>query len=64
MRQLTKTPVVVVVVVVVMLAMAENVRAARILMAHPLGTRSHANLFMTIAEYLAQRNHTVRGALR
>lgn len=44
---------------VVMVAEVQHTQAARILMAVPIGTKSHNNFFMPIAEHLAQKNHTV-----
>ncbi|XP_050735224.1 UDP-glycosyltransferase UGT5-like isoform X1 [Eriocheir sinensis] len=46
-------------VMVVMVAEVKHTQAARILMAVPLGTKSHNNFFVPIAEHLARRNHTV-----
>lgn len=47
------------VVAAVMAVAVQEVGAARILIAQPIGGRSHKNFFMGIAENLAQRNHTV-----
>lgn len=58
-RRLTTIVVVALVIVVVMVAKVQQTQAARILMAVPIGTRSHNNFFMPIAEHLTQRNHTV-----
>ncbi|XP_045120213.1 UDP-glycosyltransferase UGT5-like [Portunus trituberculatus] len=51
--------VVVVVTVMMMLVKVHEINAARILMAVPIGARSHENFFMPLAEHLTQRNHTV-----
>ncbi|KAG0726461.1 hypothetical protein GWK47_036503 [Chionoecetes opilio] len=51
--------VVALVIVGVTLMEVKESNAARILMAVPIGTRSHMNFFMPIAEHLVQRNHTV-----
>lgn len=47
--------------VAVVAVAVQEARAARILIAQPIGGRSHKNFFMGIAENLAQRNHTVSG---
>ncbi|MPC54461.1 hypothetical protein E2C01_048378 [Portunus trituberculatus] len=51
--------VVAVVTVMMMLVKVHEINAARILMAVPIGARSHENFFMPLAEHLTQRNHTV-----
>ncbi|KAG0711502.1 hypothetical protein GWK47_020496 [Chionoecetes opilio] len=51
--------VVALVTVGVTLMEVQESNATRILMAMPIGTRSHMNFFMPIAEHLVQRNHTV-----
>lgn len=62
MKLLAEASVIAAAVVVMVMAIAvKEVTAARILIAHPIGTRSHKNLFMAIAEKLTQRNHTVSG---
>ncbi|KAG0721835.1 hypothetical protein GWK47_045637 [Chionoecetes opilio] len=50
---------VVVTMVILIISVIQETRSARILMAQPIGTRSHKNFFMAIAENLVQRNHTV-----
>ncbi|KAK8394676.1 hypothetical protein O3P69_005862 [Scylla paramamosain] len=44
---------------VVAVLVVQETSAARILMMVPIGTRSHLNFFMSLAEHLADRNHTV-----
>lgn len=56
------TLVVVVMAAVLLAGEIHQVKAARILMALPIGVKSHNNFFMPIAEHLAQRNHTVSDA--
>ncbi|KAK8394674.1 hypothetical protein O3P69_005860 [Scylla paramamosain] len=46
------------VVVMTLMVVQEN-NAARILMAVPIGSKSHGNFYMPLAEELARRNHTV-----
>ena len=48
-----------IVALVVTVVVVQEANAARILMAVPIGTKSHNNFFMPLAEHLAQWNHTV-----
>ena len=50
---------VVTIVIMMTLMMVQETNAARILMAVPIGTKSHGNFYMPLAEHLAKRNHTV-----
>lgn len=60
MRMFGKIATVVAMTVMVMaLMVVQETNAARILMAVPIGTRSHGNFYMPLAEELARRNHTV-----
>ncbi|XP_045119842.1 UDP-glycosyltransferase UGT5-like isoform X1 [Portunus trituberculatus] len=53
------TTVVATMVTVMTLMVVQETNAARILMAVPIGTKSHGNFYMPLAENLARRNHTV-----